>query len=109
MKHYIDLHLHLDGSLPLDSIFRLAELGCVKLPAEQLSELTHYLVADPECKDLTEFLNKFDLPIALLQTETCLELAVYELLRTISKQGVIYAEIRFAPGSHLNVASRKNR
>lgn len=100
MRHYIDLHLHLDGSLPLNSILRLAELGGVKLPADDFPELMQYLVADPNCKDLAEFLNKFDLPIALLQTEECLELGVYELLRTISGQNVIYAEIRFAPGSH---------
>lgn len=100
MKHYIDLHLHLDGSLPLNCILQLAELGGVTLPAKDFPELTSYLVADPDCKDLAEFLNKFQLPIALLQREACLELAVYELLRTISAQGVIYAEIRFAPGSH---------
>ncbi len=100
MKHYIDLHLHLDGSLPLNSILRLAELGEVALPADTMEELVPHLVADPDCKDLAEFLNKFDLPIALLQTEACLELAVYELLRTISAQGVIYAEIRYAPGAH---------
>jgi len=100
MKHYIDLHLHLDGSLPLNCIHRLAELGSVALPAKDFPELTPYLVADPNCKDLTEFLDKFQLPIALLQREECLELAVYELLRMISAQGVIYAEIRFAPSSH---------
>lgn len=100
MKHYIDLHLHLDGSLPLDSIFRLAELSGVTLPADTMEGLHSYLVADPDCKDLADYLNKFDLPIALLQTEGALELAVYELLRTISGQGVIYAEIRYAPGVH---------
>ena len=100
MKHYIDLHLHLDGSLPLDSIFRLAELSGVTLPADTMEGLHPYLVADPDCKDLADYLNKFDLPIALLQTEGALELAVYELLRTISGQGVIYAEIRYAPGVH---------
>ena len=64
MKHYIDLHLHLDGSLPLNSILRLAELGEVALPADTMEELVPHLVADPDCKDLAEFLNKFDLPTA---------------------------------------------
>lgn len=100
MKHWIDLHLHLDGSLPLNSILRMAELGGVELPANTIEELIPYLVADPNCKDLADYLNKFDLPIALLQTEACLELAVYELLHAISAQGVIYAEIRYAPGVH---------
>ena len=100
MKYFIDLHLHLDGSLPLSCIFELAKLSGVDLPAKTLPELTPYLVADPNCRDLAEFLEKFQLPIALLQEEASLELAVYELLRTISGQGVIYAEVRFAPGSH---------
>lgn len=100
MKHWIDLHLHLDGSLPLNAILPMAELGGVELPASTMEELIPYLVADPDCKDLSDYLNKFDLPIALLQTEESLELAVYELLRTISAQGVIYAEVRYAPGVH---------
>lgn len=109
MKHFIDLHLHLDGSLPLPCIFQLAELGGVTLPAKTLPELTPYLVADPDCRDLTEFLGKFQLPIALLQREACLELAVYELLRTVSSQNVVYAEIRFAPGSHCREGLTQHR
>ena len=42
MKYFIDLHLHLDGSLPLSCIFELAKLSGVDLPAKTLPELTPY-------------------------------------------------------------------
>ena len=65
--HYADLHLHLDGSLPLESILRLAELGEYTLPTTDLSELKKLLTVNPDCTSLNEYLEKLDLPIVLLQ------------------------------------------
>lgn len=98
--HYADLHLHLDGSLPLESILRLAELGEYTLPTTDLSELKKLLTVNPDCTSLNEYLEKFDLPIALLQTKESLEFAMMDLLRVLSEQKVVYAEVRFAPALH---------
>ncbi len=95
----IDLHLHLDGSLSPDSVRQLAALQNIPLPEEP--ELLKRLRVDPGCRDLTEYLQKFDFPCSLLQTEEAIALAVSNLCRELQEQGLLYAEIRFAPQLHL--------
>ncbi len=58
------------------------------------------LTVPPECESLNDFLKCFDLPLSLMQTEEGLEEAVYLVCENIKSQGVIYAEIRFAPQLH---------
>lgn len=100
MKKYIDLHLHLDGSLPYETILKMAECSGVTLPANTVEGLVPYLTVGADCQSLNEYLEKFDIPLSVMQTEECLEMAVYDLLQTLSEQDVVYAEIRFAPSSH---------
>lgn len=91
----IDLHLHLDGSISIESAKELARLqGMPELSDE---ELRQRMVAGSECESLDSFLTKFAYPCSLLQTEAGLTRAVNNLLRELSNQGLIYAEIRFAP------------
>lgn len=98
--HYIDLHIHLDGSLPPETIITLADQSGYSLPANTPEELMPFLTVGEDCESLNTYLQKFEIPIDVLQTEECLELAVYEVLRTLSEQNMIYTELRFAPSSH---------
>lgn len=95
----IDLHLHLDGSLNPASIPKMAEMSGISLPYTEAG-LKDALMVAPDCTDLGEYLEKFDLPLRLLQTADCLEYAVYDLIHTLHTQGLCYAEIRFAPQLH---------
>lgn len=97
----IDLHNHLDGSLPAKTILELAKMSDVILPASTVDEIRDYLTVSPDCTSLNEYLEKFDIPVSVLQTEACLEKAVFDLMEDLSKRDVCYAEIRFAPGQHL--------
>lgn len=97
----IDLHNHLDGSLPAKTILELAEMSDIQLPANTIEEITQYLTVSPDCTSLNEYLEKFDIPVSVLQTEECLEKAVYDLMEDLVNRDVCYAEIRFAPGQHL--------
>lgn len=97
----IDLHNHLDGSLPAKTILELAEMSGVTLPETTVEGITKYLTVSPDCTSLNEYLEKFAIPIAVLQTKECLEKAVYDVLEMLNEQNVCYAEIRFAPGQHL--------
>ena len=54
----IDLHCHLDGSLTLESVRKIT--GREVAPEE--------LQAEERCRDLAEYLKKFDIPIACLKT-----------------------------------------
>ena len=96
---FVDLHLHLDGSLPLSCVRELARRARVELPAEEAA-LKALLTVSPTCRDLNEYLEKFDLPLRLLQTEENLTFATEALRRKLAADGVQYAEIRFAPQLH---------
>ncbi len=95
----IDLHLHLDGSLSVKSVKELAAMQNIVLP-ETEEELLKLLRVNPDCRDLTEYLEKFAFPGKLLQTKEALALSVYNLQEELKEQGLIYAEIRFAPQLH---------
>ena len=95
----IDLHLHLDGSLSVKSVKELAALQNIEIP-ENEEELLKLLRINDDCRDLTEYLEKFAFPGKLLQTKEALSLSVYNLCDELKEQGLIHAEIRFAPQLH---------
>lgn len=95
----VDLHLHLDGSLSVDSVKELMQIQGIKNCYSD-SELLEKLQVSDGCRDLNEYLEKFDFPITLLQTKEALETASYNLLEELEAHGLIYAEIRFAPQFH---------
>lgn len=97
----IDLHLHLDGSLTPEFVLTQAERDGVKLPADSPFSLRPFLTVGDSCDSLNTYLEKFDLPLSVLQTEASMEYAVYDLLRRLAGQGLTYAEIRFAPQLHM--------
>ncbi|HQJ91162.1 MAG TPA: hypothetical protein PLB70_11150, partial [Paludibacteraceae bacterium] len=97
----IDLHLHLDGSISIPSARELAAISKVTLPEDD-NELKKLLAVAEDCTSLVDYLKTFDLPQTLLQNEEAIERCVYNLCTEMSKQGYIYAEIRFAPQFSMN-------
>lgn len=98
MKNLVDIHLHLDGSVPFNTVKKLSRLHHLPLLNDQ--QLHQKLSVSDNCRDLDEYLEKFAFPLKLMQTKSDLELIVYELLRDLRRQGFIYVEIRFAPQLH---------
>ena len=92
----IDLHLHLDGALSLDSVRELADMQHIAVPEDD-AELLRLMRVGPDCRNLGEFLEKFAFPCSLLQTKAGLTRAVSTLCAELKSQGLVYAEIRFAP------------
>ena len=92
----IDLHLHLDGSLSIDDFRFLAEKQGVDLG----ENFPRNIYVPNDCKSLEEYLERFDLPLSLLQDEFSLAYVVMSLIDRLYKKGYIYAEIRFAPQLH---------
>lgn len=97
---YIDLHLHLDGAITSDIAKKLARLQNIKLLAENDEQLKKLLTVPDTCTSLNDFLKCFALPDALMMTQEGISEAVYLVAENIRQQGVIYAEIRFAPQNH---------
>jgi len=111
MKPFIDLHCHLDGSLSLNNINCLMKVFPERVPeklkylmeineAKRLNLLEKELKAPANCKSLAEYLEKFQLPCALLQDSAALTIATTTLLCELAVEGVKYVEIRFAPQLH---------
>lgn len=88
----IELHVHLDGSVRLDTAAELLDMN--------INEVKYDMVAKEKCLDLNDYLTKFELPKKIMQTKRNLERIAYELAIDLKNDGVIYAEIRFAPIKH---------
>lgn len=99
-RAYIDLHLHLDGAITVKIAKELARLQGITLPAEDDDELRSLLSVPADCASLNDFLACFALPDSLMQTEVGLREAVRLVMDDALSQGVIYAEVRFAPQLH---------
>lgn len=97
---YIDLHLHLDGAITVEIAKELANLQGITLPAEDDKELLRLLSVPEDCTSLNDFLSCFAIPDSLMQTEEGLREAVRLVMDNALSQGVIYAEVRFAPQLH---------
>ncbi len=97
----IDLHLHLDGSLPAETILGLARKDHIELAADTEEGLRPYLTARVDCEDLNEYLRCFHIPQVVLQTAENLRIASCELGRDLEEKGLSYAEVRFAPQLHV--------
>lgn len=95
----IDLHLHLDGSIYLPWAYKTALKRNVISKDVSFEEYynSYYFT---EYKTREEGFKRFDIPLAVLQDYEDLMEATYILVKTLDYQGLIYAEIRFAPSLH---------
>lgn len=90
----VELHLHLDCSLSYAAVSRLD-------PSVSRAEYDLEFVAPPLCASLADFLTRAPRGFQLMQTRDALRLATDDLFEQLGADGVVYAEIRFAPLLHL--------
>ncbi len=95
-----ELHLHLDGSLRVDTALELARTRGVEAPGSW-EGMFGVLVAPARCADQADLLAAFDLPIALMQDADALERIAFELVETKAADNVRYVEIRWGPLLHV--------
>jgi len=95
-----DLHVHLDGSIRLETLVDLAREQGVALPTRDLGELRYLLAAGRKVKSLDEYLEGFAVTLSVMQTEPALERAAFELAEDAQREGVRYIEVRYAPMLH---------
>ena len=91
----IELHLHLDCSLSYQAVSALA-------PSVTHEEYQRDYIAPARCANLADFLSRAPMGFRLMQTEDALRLVTEDVFRQLVEDGVIYAEIRFAPMLHLD-------
>jgi len=95
------LHDHLDGGLRPVTILELAdEIGYNDLPADDPESLSTWMLRGANRKDLTLYLETFAHTVAVMQTADAIERVARECAEDLAADGVVYAEIRFAPELH---------
>jgi adenosine deaminase len=96
------LHDHLDGGLRPETIIELAEpIGHV-LPATDPAGLGRWFTEAADSGSLERYLTTFAHTVAVMQTEGGLHRVARECALDLAHDGVVYAEVRFAPEQHLS-------
>ncbi len=94
------LHDHLDGGLRVATIMELADAIGWTLPSTDPDELPAWFTRGAETRDLLQYLATFEHTLAVMQTTDHIERIAYEAVVDLADDGVVYAEIRFAPELH---------
>src|SRR5580692_8631549 len=96
------LHDHLDGGLRPTTVLELAhETRYTGLPTNDADDLRQWFIADTPGSDLVRYLEGFAHTTAVMQTKDQLERVAFEAALDLARDGVVYAEVRFAPELHL--------
>jgi len=96
------LHDHLDGGLRPQTILELAdETGWTpRLPSTDPAALQAWFTRGAETKDILQYLDTFAHTLAVMQTPAAIERIAYEATIDLAADGVVYAELRYAPEQH---------
>ncbi len=95
------LHDHLDGGLRPASIVELAaEVGYDGLPTTDPADLARWFTAASTSGSLERYLETFAHTLAVTQTSAALARVARECTLDLALDGVVYAEVRFAPELH---------
>jgi adenosine deaminase len=96
------LHDHLDGGLRPESIVELAaDCGYDKLPTADPDELGAWFVEAADSGSLERYLETFAHTVGVMQTREALVRVARECAEDMAADGVVYAEVRFAPELHV--------
>jgi adenosine deaminase len=96
------LHDHLDGGLRPATIVELAEeSGYGDLPTRDPDELGAWMTRGADRKDLLLYLETFAHTVGVMQTRDALARVARECAEDLAADGIVYAEVRYAPEQHL--------
>ena len=95
------LHDHLDGGLRAQTVIDLAdEYGYAALPSHDVTELSSWFNRGAKRNDLVLYLETFAHTCGVMQHHDAIERVAYECAVDLAADGVVYAEVRFAPELH---------
>jgi adenosine deaminase len=102
----IDLHVHLDGSMRLETVIDLAKEHNVELPSYDVDGLREAMHIGENTGSLVEYLKAFDVTLKVLQNPEALYRAMYELAEDAAAENVRYMEVRYSPMLHCRQGMR---
>ena len=95
-----DLHVHLDGSLRLETILEIAKKQRIDLPASTPEGLREAIGCGKNFGSLVDYLKGFEITLKVMQTEDALERIAFELAEDAHRENVRYMELRYSPMLH---------
>jgi adenosine deaminase len=96
------LHDHLDGGLRPATVIELADaFGYPDLPSTDVGELGGWFLAAAHSGSLVRYLETFGHTVGVMQTQDALVRVAAECAEDLAADGVVYAEVRFAPELHV--------
>ncbi|HSK91220.1 MAG TPA: adenosine deaminase [Euzebyales bacterium] len=95
------LHDHLDGGLRPQTIIDLAGEHGIALPTTDPGELAAWFTRGADRGSLELYLEGFAHTVAVMQTRGSLRRVAAECAQDLADDGVVYAEVRFAPELHI--------
>ena len=95
------LHDHLDGGLRTATVVDLAKAGGYTLPTTDPDELATWMVRGASRLDLTLYLETFAHTVGVMQSRDALYRVAAECAEDLAADGIVYAEVRFAPELHV--------
>lgn len=96
-KPKVELHVHLDGAIRVQTILDVAKRRGISLPADTVEEMTQ-IISLKEPATLTEFLGKFaEYMHVIAGDREAIKRIAYEFVEDKAKEGVIYVEARYSP------------
>jgi adenosine deaminase len=96
------LHDHLDGGLRPATVIELADAaGYHGLPSTDAPELGGWFLAAAHSGSLVRYLETFGHTVGVMQTTNALVRVAAECAEDLAADGVVYAEVRFAPELHV--------
>lgn len=92
------LHDHLDGGVRPATVIELAqEFGYKDLPTTDVDDLAAWFNRGAKRNDLVLYLETFAHTVGVMQDRDAIERVAYECAQDLAADGVVYAEVRFAP------------
>jgi adenosine deaminase len=95
------LHDHLDGGLRPATVIDLARDAGHALPTTDVDELARWFAEGARRRDLDLYLETFEHTVGVMQTKDALVRVAAECAEDLADDGIVYAEVRFAPELHI--------
>jgi adenosine deaminase len=96
------LHDHLDGGLRPATVVELADAaGYTGLPSTDVDQLGGWFLAASHSGSLELYLETFGHTVGVMQSADALVRVAAECAEDLATDGVVYAEVRFAPELHV--------
>lgn len=96
------LHDHLDGGLRPATVAELAPEAGHTLPVADADELGQWFADAADSGSLERYLETFQHTVAVMQTAENLTRVARECVEDLVADGVVYAEVRYAPEQHVD-------